>query len=41
MDDLRAAFASQQGRATGADVEVLRRLATVRSMVVGTGDNVL
>jgi len=41
MADLRAAFASPEGRATGADVEVLRRLATVRSMVVGTDDNVL
>lgn len=41
IDELRAAFASEEGRATGADVEVLRRLAAVRSMVVTTEDNVL
>ena len=41
MDELRAAFASPEGRAVGADVDVMRRLAQVRSMVVGTDDNVL
>ena len=41
IDELRAAFASEQGRATGADVEVLRRLAPVRSMIITAERDVL
>lgn len=41
MDELRAAFASPEGRATAADVERLREFADVRSMIVGAGDEVL
>ena len=33
IDDLRAAFASAEGRATAADAAHLQELATVRSMV--------
>ena len=41
MEELRAAFASEAGRATAADVELLRRFAPVRSMIIGTEDDVL
>jgi uncharacterized protein (TIGR02118 family) len=33
IDDLRAAFASPEGRATAADAARLQELATVRSMI--------
>jgi hypothetical protein len=33
MDDLRAAFASPEGRATAADAARLQDLAPVRSMI--------
>ncbi|SOD86033.1 EthD family reductase [Streptomyces sp. Ag109_G2-15] len=33
-DDLRAAFASPEGRATAADAAHLQQLASVRSMIV-------
>ena len=41
MDELRAAVASPQGRATAADVDKLRQSAGVRSMIIGSGDDVL
>jgi uncharacterized protein (TIGR02118 family) len=33
LEDLRAAFASPEGRATAADAACLQELATVRSMI--------
>jgi uncharacterized protein (TIGR02118 family) len=38
MDDLRAAFASPEGRATAADAARLQELAPVRSMVYTAHD---
>jgi uncharacterized protein (TIGR02118 family) len=40
-EDLRAAFAAPEGKATAADVEDLRRYAEVRSMIVASGEDVL
>jgi uncharacterized protein (TIGR02118 family) len=40
MDDLRAGFASPEGRDTAADAAHLQELATVRSMIFA-GDDVL
>jgi uncharacterized protein (TIGR02118 family) len=40
MEDLRAAFASPEGRATAADAARLRELAPVRSMIF-TADRVV
>ena len=40
MDDLRAAFASPEGRATATDAARLERLAPVRSMVFTADDEV-
>jgi uncharacterized protein (TIGR02118 family) len=41
MDDLRAAFASAEGRATAADAARLAELAPVRSMTLTAADNVM
>ena len=41
MDDLRAAFASPEGRATAADAARLEQLAPVRSMVFTADDEVV
>ncbi len=38
MDDLRAAFASPEGRATAADAAQLAELASVRSMTFSAED---
>jgi uncharacterized protein (TIGR02118 family) len=38
MDDLRAAFASPEGRATAADAARLQELAPVRSMIFTVDD---
>jgi uncharacterized protein (TIGR02118 family) len=38
MDELRAAFASPEGRATAADAARLAELAPVRSMIFTVGD---
>lgn len=38
MDDLRAAFASAEGRATAADAARLQQLAPVRSMIFAVDD---
>jgi uncharacterized protein (TIGR02118 family) len=38
MDELRAAFASPEGRATAADAARLSELAPVRSMIFTMGD---
>jgi len=38
MDELRAAFASPEGRATAADAARLAELAPVRSMIFTMGD---
>jgi uncharacterized protein (TIGR02118 family) len=40
MEELRAAFASEVGRATGADAAKLQQLATVRSMIYTADDAV-
>jgi uncharacterized protein (TIGR02118 family) len=40
MEDLRAAFASEAGRATAADAGKLQQLATVRSMTYTAEDAV-
>jgi uncharacterized protein (TIGR02118 family) len=41
MDDLRAAFASPEGRATAADAARLAELAPVRSMIFTPDGNVV
>ena len=41
MDDLRAAFASPEGRATAADAARLAELAPVRSMIFTVDDNLV
>ncbi|MCQ9181749.1 EthD family reductase [Streptomyces sp. IBSBF 2953] len=41
MDDLRAALASSEGRATAADAAHLQKLAPVRSMIFTVGESVL
>ena len=41
LEDLQAAFASPAGKATAADVQVLRGYAEVRSMIVTSGEDVL
>jgi uncharacterized protein (TIGR02118 family) len=41
VDDLRAAFASPEGRATAADAAHLQELAPVRSMIFTVGESVL
>jgi uncharacterized protein (TIGR02118 family) len=41
MEDLRAAFASPEGRATAADAARLAELAPVRSMIFTADDNVV
>lgn len=41
MDDLRAAFASPQGRATAADAGRLAELAPVRSMIFTADSDVM
>ena len=41
MDDLRAAFASPEGRTTAADAVRLQELAPVRSMIFTVDDNVV
>ena len=41
MDDLRAAFASPEGRATAADAARLAELAPVRSMIFTADGNVV
>jgi hypothetical protein len=38
MDELRAAFASPEGRATAADAARLQELAPVRSMIFAADD---
>ena len=38
-DDLRAAFASPEGRATAADAARLQELAPVRSMIINVNDS--
>jgi uncharacterized protein (TIGR02118 family) len=40
MDELRAAFASPEGRATAADAARLQELAPVRRMIFTVADNV-
>lgn len=40
MDELRAAFGSPEGQAVAADVANLQRLASVRSVIIGAGDDV-
>ena len=39
MDELRAAFASPEGRATAADAALLQELAPVRSMIFTVDDS--
>lgn len=41
MDELRAAFGSPEGQAVADDVAKLQRLASVRGVIIGTGDDVL
>ncbi|MCW2915794.1 MAG: ethyl tert-butyl ether degradation protein EthD [Actinomycetia bacterium] len=41
MDELRAAFASPEGRATAADAARLQELAPVRSMIFTVDDGVM
>ncbi|MGW2618465.1 hypothetical protein [Streptomyces sp. NPDC001500] len=41
MDDLRAAFASPQGRVTAADAAHLQEIAPVRSMIFTMGESAL
>lgn len=41
MDELRAAFASPQGRATAADAAGLQELAPVRRMIFTVDDTVM
>jgi uncharacterized protein (TIGR02118 family) len=41
MDELRAAFDSPEGKATAADVDELQKLAPIRSVVFGAGEDVL
>jgi len=41
MDELRAAFASPEGRATAADAARLQELAPVRSMIFTVDDSVM
>jgi uncharacterized protein (TIGR02118 family) len=41
MDELRAAFASPEGRATAADAAHLQELAPVRSMIFTVDDSVI
>lgn len=41
MDELRAAFASPEGRACGADAAHLRELAPLRTMIFTVDDSVL
>jgi uncharacterized protein (TIGR02118 family) len=41
MDELRAAFASPEGRATAADAARLQQLAPVRSMIFAVNDSVM
>jgi uncharacterized protein (TIGR02118 family) len=41
MDELRAAFASPEGRATAADAAHLQELAPVRSMIFTVNEGVL
>lgn len=41
LEELRTAFASPEGQATAADVANLRRYATMSSMIIGMGENVV
>ena len=41
MEDLRAAFASPEGKAVGDDVETLEQWAVCRSMVIGSMEELL
>jgi uncharacterized protein (TIGR02118 family) len=41
MDELRAAFASPEGQATGADAAALEKMARVQRMIFTAGDSVI
>src|ERR1035438_5807412 len=41
VDELRAAFASPQGRATAEDAACLQELAPVRSMIFAADDSII
>jgi uncharacterized protein (TIGR02118 family) len=41
MDELRAAFASPEGQATGADAGALEKLARVQRMIFSASDGVI